>query len=59
MVVTSPSNETMTTKVWVKDNKMRFEMTAEGQTIVTLMDMDAQTMYLYYPDQNIGYDGNL
>lgn len=32
---------------------MRSETTAEGQTIVTLLDMDEQTMYLYYPDQNM------
>jgi len=28
-------------------------MTAEGQLMVTLLDMDAHTMYLYYPDQNM------
>lgn len=53
MLVTSPGVETITTKVWIKNNKMRMEMTAEGQLIITLLDMDAQTMYLYYPDQNM------
>ena len=28
-------------------------MTVEGQLVVTLMDMDAHTMYMYYPDQNM------
>ncbi len=53
MLVTSPGVETITTKIWIKNNKMRMEMTVEGQLIVTLLDMDAYTMYLYYPDQNM------
>jgi outer membrane lipoprotein-sorting protein len=56
MIVTSPGGETMTTKIWVKNNKMRSEMTAEGQTVVTLLDMDARTMYVYYPDQNMAIE---
>ena len=53
MVMTSPGMPTMTTKMWIKNNKMRMEMTVEGQLVVTLMDMDAHTMYMYYPDQNM------
>ena len=53
MLVTSPGTQTMTTRTWIKNNKMKLEMTVEGQTIITLLDMDAHTMYLYYPDQNM------
>jgi len=53
MVMTSPGMPAMTIKIWIKGNKMRSETTAEGQTIITLLDMDAHTMYLYYPDQNM------
>ena len=53
MLVTSPDSQTMTSRMWIKNNKMRVEMDVEGQTMITLLDMDAQTMYLYYPDQNM------
>jgi len=53
MVATSTGNPTQTTHVWIKGNKMRMEMTVEGETIITLLDMDAHTMYMYYPDQNM------
>jgi outer membrane lipoprotein-sorting protein len=56
MVVTSPGGETTTTSIWVKNNKMRSEMTTEGQTVVTLLDMDAHTIYIYYPDQNMAME---
>jgi len=32
---------------------MRMETTQQGQTAIMLMDFDAQTMYMYMPDQNI------
>jgi outer membrane lipoprotein-sorting protein len=53
MIMTVPGTPTTTTKIWVKGNKMRMETTAEGQLMVTLLDMDAHTMYMYYPDQNM------
>ena len=53
MIITDPDAQTMSTSIWIKNNKMRSEMTVEGQTIITLLDMDAHTMYLYYPDQNM------
>jgi outer membrane lipoprotein-sorting protein len=52
-VITSPGKETQTIKVWVKGNKMREETTTQGQTVITLLDMDwdARTMYVYNPEQ--------
>jgi hypothetical protein len=53
MLITSPGSQPMTTTVWMKNNKMRTETTMEGETIITFLDIDAQTMYVYYPDQNM------
>jgi len=53
MVMTAPGIPATTTKIWMKNYKMRTETNFEGQTMITLLDMDAQTMYLYYPDQNM------
>lgn len=52
MVITAPGTPTMTQAVWVKKNKMRAEITQQGQTIVVLMDNDAMTMYTYMPAEN-------
>jgi len=53
MEITAPGTPATTTKIWMKTNKMRSEMTFEGQTMITLLNVDNQTMYLYYPDQNM------
>ncbi len=53
MLITSPGTPTMTTKVWMKNNKMKTETTVEGETVVMLIDIDAQTMYMYFPEQNM------
>jgi hypothetical protein len=52
MVVDSPGKPPITTKMWIKGNKMRMETTSGGQLTVTLLDMDALTMYKYYPNEN-------
>ena len=43
----------MTQAVWVKKNKMRMEITQQGQNSVVLVDNDAMTMYTYMPAQNM------
>ena len=45
----------MTTTVWLKDPKMKMKTTSEGQTIITILDQEAQTMYTYMPDQNMAF----
>ncbi len=50
-IVTSPTQGTITSKVWVKGEKMRIEQMAQGQKMVTLMKEG--TMYLYYPAQKM------
>ncbi len=53
MLVTGPGIPTTTTKMWLKKNKMRTEITQQGMTAVTLIDTDAKTMYVYMPAQNL------
>ncbi len=53
MLMTSPGVETITTKIWMKNNKMRTETTVEGETAVMLIDIDTQTIYMYFPAQNM------
>jgi len=40
-------------KVWAKGNKMRVEMTWQGQTAVSILDADTKTVYVYFPAQNM------
>jgi len=53
MVTTAPGIPAMTQTVWVKKNKMRMEVTQQGQAAVILMDSDASTMYTYMPEENV------
>jgi hypothetical protein len=55
MVVTSTEISSMTTTVWLKGQKMKTKTTSEGQTIINIMDQEAQTMYTYMPDQNMAF----
>jgi outer membrane lipoprotein-sorting protein len=48
MVTTSADFPPQTTKVWFKGDKMRTEMNDEGETIITILDNNARTMYVYY-----------
>ncbi len=50
----------MVQKAWVKGNRMRLEMTVEGQTaLVYIVDRDAKTMYMYSPAVNAAMKMNL
>jgi outer membrane lipoprotein-sorting protein len=52
MVTTGSDNSVTTSTAWVKNKKMRVENSVQGQNMVTLIDTDAKTMYLYNPAQN-------
>ncbi len=41
----------MNMKMWIKKNKTRMEIPAQGA--VMLMDIDAKTVYMYMPAQNM------
>jgi outer membrane lipoprotein-sorting protein len=55
MVVTAPGQDTMTTKVWLKGEKMKFESEVEGETSITIIDGEEEVMYMYMPDENMAY----
>lgn len=54
-VVTSPGADTFTMHVWLKEDKIRTESETVGETIVSIVDLDAQVMYQYFPSQNMAY----
>ncbi len=43
---------TETMKVWSTETKERMDFTIEGMKSITIMDKEAQVMYMYDPDQN-------
>jgi outer membrane lipoprotein-sorting protein len=55
MLITAPGMQTLTTKVWLKQNKMRTETTEQGETIIMLIDYDEGVMYMYMPEENFAY----
>jgi outer membrane lipoprotein-sorting protein len=52
MVTTAPNNPTTTATMWAKKAKIRMETTQQGQNVITLINGDAKTMYMYQPDKN-------
>lgn len=55
-IITTPGQPIITQKMWFKQNKIRMEMTVEGQDMVYLMDSDKQTAYMYIPAQNMAIE---
>lgn len=53
VLVTVTGKPAMTQKVWVKKSKMRTEVNMLGQTSISLIDLDAKTLYSYLPAQNM------
>ena len=51
-IITSPTGEIITSKVWVKGKKMRVEQIARGTKVVTLMKKGNVHLY-YYPSQKM------
>jgi len=58
LLMTAPGAPTVTQTVWVKKNKMRMETTQQEQTAIILIDIDAQIMYTYIPEQNMAMKMN-
>jgi len=52
MVMTATGSETITITIWQKHQKMREDMTMEGQTVSILFNPDENVMYMYYPTLN-------
>ena len=53
MIMNAPGMPEVTMEMWIKGNKMRAEMTEQGQDIVMLMDYDEGVAYMYMPDENM------
>ncbi|CEG12725.1 hypothetical protein MSIBF_A2670001 [groundwater metagenome] len=55
VIMTSQGMPSMTQKIWLNKKKMRTEAIMEGQTtkLIYLTDMDAKTMYMYMPAENM------
>jgi len=53
LIMTSEGMPSTTQKVWLKKNKMKTETTVEKNTQISIIDMDAKTIYMYLPAQNI------
>jgi outer membrane lipoprotein-sorting protein len=58
--MTEPGQPETTTKVYWQNwglnmMKYRSELTTDGEETVQLIDYAAQTMYTYYPDENMAY----
>ena len=56
MLINAPGMPTVTTHCWVKGNKIRIEMTEQGETIIMLIDYDAGTLYMYMPEENMAME---
>jgi outer membrane lipoprotein-sorting protein len=51
MVTTSPGKPSETAKVWMEEDKMRMEATAEGQTMIIIVN--GLEAYMYNPEENM------
>lgn len=56
-VVTAPGADEVTIHVWLEGDRMRTDSEITGgETVVTLIDVGAGTMYLYYPAMNMAME---
>jgi Outer membrane lipoprotein-sorting protein len=51
--LTLSNGKMMTGKVWMQGKKMKTEGTVEGKKLITIYNGDTNTIYTYYPDQNM------
>jgi outer membrane lipoprotein-sorting protein len=54
-VITAPGAPQQIMQIWFKQEKIRAEVTEQGQTLVTIANLDTQVAYLYYPAMNVAY----
>lgn len=45
----------VTQTVWLKGNKMKSEISAEGEKVINIVDLDKKVMYSYMPSQGIAF----
>ena len=56
LVITAPGTPQQIMQVWFKQDKIRTEVTEQGQDVVMIANFDSQVAYLYYPAMNIAYE---
>lgn len=54
MVMTSLGSS-VTQTVWLKGNKMKLEISAEGEKVISIIDLDKKVMYSYMPAQGMAF----
>ncbi len=57
-VMTAPGESAITAKLWLKEDKMRWEGVYEGKNVVYLIDQSKQATYLYIPAQKMAMKMN-
>jgi outer membrane lipoprotein-sorting protein len=53
MEASGPGTPTISMQMWVEGNKVRVEMSEQGQHIIYIANYDTGTAYMYMPDQNM------
>ncbi len=56
VVMTLPDASTATTSTWLKGSKMKTETTVESESIISIIDLDAQTSIMYMPEQGLAIE---
>jgi hypothetical protein len=59
LTMTITGQEPVNMTVWQKQQKMRYEMTMQGLTVVVLFDLATNIMYTYMPDQKMATKSTL
>jgi len=54
MVTSYPGGEAMTARLWIKDGSRKLESTAEGETMIYLLQAATQSSYIYFPESKTG-----
>ena len=54
MVTSYPGEEVVTARLWVKDGSRKLESTAEGETMIYLLQAATQSSYIYFPGSKTG-----
>jgi len=54
-VITAPGTPKQIMQIWFKQDKIRTEVTEQGQDLIMIANFDTQVAYLYYPAMNMAY----
>ena len=54
-VIMAAGQPSVTMTVWMEEYRWRYDQSAGGTEVVQLVDYNTQTMYTYFPGQNMAY----